>query len=705
MSLQDDFVNGVDRMNKIAYSIVDGNARAWASKAARKGIISINDKIEIENIIDLRVLISHGGAGRVVITLKDIDFINTYIKIMSNTAGRFLKKEKNEMPPGAFRSFVKEFNFEGNKNRQYHFKFEIVFEYQERAYDDGTRFNGKGYTIYIIDAPCRAWCLENDEIYEFHFYSKPRGSESICWNRLINSFEDANKIMFVWAKRYVKIVDSLYDNNLLNLENYDSTQKRKYNVPTGTFRNQSMKITDDVFEKIKKTIGMMKPEQGGILGISNGFDLIDCFVHDKDAEVKYDEYNPNIIFLNDVINNDWNLNGIEFCGFIHSHPYPSNMLSDADIEYAMKIMKEFDLFYLYMPLVNSNADGTFKIFGFYVYLDGHIEAAKVEVIKTTKIIDEEKMGDSNLSEEEIMNFFNTSKAYPIKKEKQTQFERIESCLPLEYLGNSVVIGIGCGGAREFYIDMARMGVKNFVLIDGDEVTISNISSQNVYISELGEKKVKVISEKLKQIDNNINVDCYPIMLDDSIDDKWIEEKIITKYDGKNLLLCGYTDNFFAQARISNIAIKYDIPLITAQHHQYGETSEIVYWYPGVSIATPKSILSQRYRAYEDGYQNKVTSDGSPIFNTVRLNSLCEKIAIGMLLYGFNKYNHYSHFLLNNPEKNLILIRQNTLLGSNSTFINSFDGNGDTLFDDPIWINVEEEKKYQVFDTRVIFNKE
>ena len=31
MTLQDEFVNGIDKMNKIAYSLVNGNAKEWAS--------------------------------------------------------------------------------------------------------------------------------------------------------------------------------------------------------------------------------------------------------------------------------------------------------------------------------------------------------------------------------------------------------------------------------------------------------------------------------------------------------------------------------------------------------------------------------------------------------------------------------------------------------------------------------------------------
>lgn len=704
MSLQDDFSNGIDKLNKIAYTIVNGNAKAWASKAERKGIISIDEKIDIENLVGLRNVIGHGGAGRVVITQTDVDSINRYILIMNKTSNRFRNGNGIDMPLGTFRSYIKEFNLEGNSGRQYYFKFEIVYEYQKRAYDDGSRFEGNGYTIYVIDAPYRSWCLEHNTEYEFHYYQFPRGAESICWNALLTTFQDANAVMFVWAKRYMKIIDNLLYEKKMDLNGYDSNPKRKYHVPSGTFRNRTMTLTRDVFNRIKVSIGKMPPEQGGILGIRNESDVIDYFVHDKSARVGYAEYSPNVNFLNDIINNDWNKNGIDFCGFIHSHPNYSEELSNADIEYAVRIMKEFDLAYLYMPLVNSNADGKFRIHGYFVFRDGHVEKTEVIVKKEEKgsIFVDEKA--PSLTETEIMKYFETSKSRPINDKVNTQYERIKSCLPLDYLSNSVVIGIGCGGAREFYIDMARMGVKNFALIDGDEIAITNISSQNVYLSEIGKKKVEIICEKIKQINSDINIDEYPIMLDDSIDDSWIENNLINKYQGKNMLLCGFTDSFFAQARITNIAIKYKIPLITAQHHQYGETSEIVYWYPDVSRATPKSILQERYRAYENGYKNNVTSDGSPIFNTVRLNALCEKIAIGMLLYNQNKYNPYCGFLLNKPECNLILIRQNTLRGSNSMFVDLFKDNDEALFDDPIWIEVEGDTICEVINTKNIFDK-
>ena len=82
-------------------------------------------------------------------------------------------------------------------------------EHQKRAYDDGTRFEGFGYTIYVKEAPYKNWCLEHNSEYEFHYYAAPINNPSICWNRLITDFQDANAVMMVWVKRYCKILDNL----------------------------------------------------------------------------------------------------------------------------------------------------------------------------------------------------------------------------------------------------------------------------------------------------------------------------------------------------------------------------------------------------------------------------------------------------------------------------------------------------------------
>ena len=141
----------------------------------------------------------------------------------------------------------------------------------------------------------------------------------------------------------------------------------------------------------------------------------------------------------------------------------------------------------------------------------------------------------------------------------------------------------------------------------------------------------------------------------------------------------------AQARLSRLALKYKIPFLSAQHHAKGETSEIIFWYPGVTQYCHREILKDRYENYKNGYKNTVTSEGSPIFNTSRLNSICTKLATGKLLYKNSEFNLYSMFLKMKPNSNLLVIRQNSLINSNTNFTAYGEG---YFFDDVVWVDVD-----------------
>ena len=77
-------------------------------------------------------------------------------------------------------------------------------------------------------------------------------------------------------------------------------------------------ITAEVYDQIKKTIGTRKPEQGGILGSSDGIH-IDHYYFDKTADRTSASYTMDAKALNEVIH-EWNDNGIQLVGIIHSHP-------------------------------------------------------------------------------------------------------------------------------------------------------------------------------------------------------------------------------------------------------------------------------------------------------------------------------------------------------------------------------------------------
>ena len=725
MNYNSEFEDKLDSINNTAKRYGFKNGVDWARTAEKAGEISSVDYSQYKTIHGLRVGFSHGHACEINISYATLEIAKRFERDILRSRLRKTNnptKEGPRLPDGTFRAppFRKEIVLDGASGRKYVFNFEIVKEYQERAYDDGTRFKGVGFTIYVQNSPYNEWCLLHNRESEFHFYHPRNQRPSICWNHLITDFEDANAIMLVWAKRYVKILDPLIDKKKVDYKKVENN-KKAHILPSGTFRHQKYKkqeklltfhIPQPVYKNILNILGKRKPELGGMLGWKDDEFYIDYFIFDKKAVVGNSEYNPNTSFLNKVINGKWAAEGIYLGGFVHSHPGNSNMLSPADVEYAMRIMEEFEIEFLFMPIVTSSYAFKATFNPYVVFSDGRVQKARIIVDKPyvaynqiNKSIDEDK---ERLIEEEFDKMSNPTPITISDVKEETLFARINTCLDIDYLNECTVIGVGCGGAKSFYESMARMGVGNFYLIDGDISSLSNVATQNAYLDEVGVKKTDALKRRLLAINAEINVHSYPFMLNDDIDDEFLENEIISKINPAKCVLCAFTDDFYAQARLNNIALKYRIPFICGQHHEFGITSEVIFWYPGITKFSLKEIANSRYQSFKNGYTNVVTSVGSPIFNTTRLNSICEKIAIGLLLYGNSEFNSsYCEFVKKMSKKNLILIRERQLDESHPLFA-LFKSNKGSFFDDVVWINpkriekeIIEAKPFEG-DTRKIF---
>ena len=84
----------------------------------------------------------------------------------------------------------------------------------------------------------------------------------------------------------------------------------------------------------------------------------------------------------------------------------------------------------------------------------------------------------------------------------------------------------------------------------------------------------------------------------------------------------------------------------------------------------------------------------------------------MLLYKDSAFNLYSMFLTMKPNSNLLVIRQNCLLNSDSTLAQLFKADeAGYFFDDVIWVDVDTmidydeecECRKEILDTRIIWN--
>jgi hypothetical protein len=156
------------------------------------------------------------------------------------------------------------------------------------------------------------------------------------------------------------------------------------------------------------------------------------------------------------------------------------------------------------------------------------------------------------------------------------------------------------------------------------------------------------------------------------------------------LVCGLTDNFHAQARVNRLALHFGLPSLCAQVYREGRGAEVTFTHPDVTPACHRCVLSSRYRAYlDEGFNNTVTSDGTPIFATTRLNSLKGFITMA-LLHHDSSHPRWGSLLQRIGNRNLIQLRLDPDLATTiglRVFDKVFEkANSERiLFDETVWL--------------------
>ncbi len=279
----------------------------------------------------------------------------------------------------------------------------------------------------------------------------------------------------------------------------------------------------------------------------------------------------------------------------------------------------------------------------YYYLNDTIEDITIDVLnearKDAVLV---AMGSNEPSQEVISS--------TVKHRKQPN--KWDTLYPEEVISQKTVVIIGVGGSRSYAENLARAGIKKFVLIDGDKYGRSNMQTQTAFIGELGRYKAQVTSERIKEINPHAEVTVITRMLDEKISDEkfaeWVGADLKTQ--PQNVLIAACTDNFKAQARCSRLALKYGCPYVQAGIYTGGRILEIIFFHPKISKVCPRCMLTKRYQANLSAEVplKPAVSDGTSIFFTEELNAKKGYLSLALLLYREpNADTRYSDFLDDN----------------------------------------------------------
>lgn len=124
------------------------------------------------------------------------------------------------------------------------------------------------------------------------------------------------------------------------------------------------------------------------------------------------------------------------------------------------------------------------------------------------------------------------------------------------ISRSNILVIGVGGVGGYAVEMlARVGVNNLTIIDGDVVSKSNINRQIIALnSTVGKSKVDVFKERILDINPNANVTAINLFLTKEN----VNELDFTQYD----YIIDAIDNMTAKIEIIKLASKNNVKIIS-----------------------------------------------------------------------------------------------------------------------------------------------
>ena len=131
----------------------------------------------------------------------------------------------------------------------------------------------------------------------------------------------------------------------------------------------------------------------------------------------------------------------------------------------------------------------------------------------------------------------------------------------EKLKNARVLVIGAGGlGSPLLIYLASAGIGTIGIVDDDVVSLSNLQRQVLYTTaEVGLKKVKIASLKLKALYPEIEVQTFDLRLDHEN-----AESLLQDFD----IVADCTDNYKTRTLIGQVSAKLNKPLAFASVLNY-----------------------------------------------------------------------------------------------------------------------------------------
>jgi len=231
------------------------------------------------------------------------------------------------------------------------------------------------------------------------------------------------------------------------------------------------------------------------------------------------------------------------------------------------------------------------------------------------------------------------------------FSRNKGILESDVMAQKRAIILGCGSVGSLVaLELARAGVKYFILADADIVEYHNICRHQCGIEDVGDFKVNAVKRKIL----NINPDAEVITFEGIVQN--LPKDILDSFcvEG-NTIFVGCADNRIADVYTNRISIYYKSSFISIGFWERAFAGEIFYHIYGKDMPCYKcalgdgSGLSARSEANHHIYSNQENTEGMKFEPGISVDiNFVTSIGIKLILDIFNANNDgYTPRLLKN----------------------------------------------------------
>ena len=181
------------------------------------------------------------------------------------------------------------------------------------------------------------------------------------------------------------------------------------------------------------------------------------------------------------------------------------------------------------------------------------------------------------------------------------------------LATSCVAIVGCGGLGGYIAEeLARIGVGQLVLIDGDRLEVSNLNRQ-IMATELniGQWKVEAAQERLQSVNSEVHIEAVR---------GWFEEDKGPELFREVDLVCDALDSRETRVMLERVCHQMDLPLVYAS---------IAGWFGQLGVSLPGDFSVSRL--FGRGERGVESAWGNPAFTPAVLASLSVAEAVKLLV--------------------------------------------------------------------------